>query len=101
MLLQSQTGEMVLLPALPAAWPVGPIRGICARGGFVVDLQWRAGKLESATVRSRNGGSARVCYGGDVATLSFARGESRHLSPATWRRTASPGVGSTSQSGDS
>jgi len=60
LLLQSHEGRLDLLPALPAAWPAGEVRGLCARGGFEIDLVWRDGRLERATVRSRLGGTCRV-----------------------------------------
>jgi alpha-L-fucosidase 2 len=79
MLVQSSPDEITLLPALPTAWPEGSVRGLRTRGGFEVDLAWRAGRLTSATIRSVSGTSTRVRHGQQVATIKLAAGESRTL----------------------
>ena len=60
MLVQSHDGAVHLLPALPDSWTSGEVKGVRARGGFVVDEQWREAKLQAAKVRSTIGGVLRL-----------------------------------------
>lgn len=55
MLLQSHTGELHLLPALPPAWKEGSADGLCGRGGFVIDMKWKDGVLCRAVIHSNLG----------------------------------------------
>lgn len=79
MLLQSHAGQIDLLPALPQAWADGSVRGLCARGGFEIDMAWRGGKLIAATVHSKQGNSCTIGYAGTTVELATEEGKSYDL----------------------
>lgn len=75
MLLQSQNDALELLPALPTAWAAGEVRGLRARGGFVVNMKWAQGKLLGVEVLSEAGRACVVRYGGQEVRLKTKAGK--------------------------
>mgnify|MGYP001096187860 CR=1 FL=1 len=86
MLLQSHAGDIHLLPALPKAWETGSIRGLKARGGFVVDIEWARGRLISARVVSTAGKRAVVRYADKVVRIETRAGDIIELNSRLERR---------------
>jgi len=62
MLMQSEDGDLNLLPALPDVWQSkGSITGLRARGGFdVVSIVWKDGQVVKAVIKSTLGGNLRL-----------------------------------------
>src|SRR3989442_2583072 len=79
MLLQSHTGEIHLLPALPKAWATGSVKGLRARGGFEVDMNWKEGALAAAIIRSITGTECNVRHGELVIALHLKPGSAARL----------------------
>lgn len=79
MLVQSHTGKIELLPALPSAWPSGVVKGLRARGGFEIDIEWKDGKLDRATIHSITGTSCRIRYGEKIMDVKIRRGATRQI----------------------
>jgi len=79
MLVQSSETEIHLLPALPDAWKDGSVKGVCARGGFVIDMSWSNGQLTKAKIYSRAGQPCRVVYGRKTYLLNIGKGKSTSL----------------------
>jgi alpha-L-fucosidase 2 len=85
MLVQSQSGNkdgsynIQLLPSLPAALNEGSVKGLCVRGGFVIDLQWAKGKVLKVSILSGKGGSLHVSDGVHRYDVQTKQGETVHL----------------------
>jgi alpha-L-fucosidase 2 len=60
MLIHSHLGELSLLPALPPNWEAGSVKGLKARGGYELDIDWQGGRLTQSVVRARFAGTCRV-----------------------------------------
>ena len=69
MLLQSHTGEIELLPALPRAWPAGRVTGLRARGGFTVDIEWKDGKVTTYRIVSDEPSDVKIRVNGETKTI--------------------------------
>lgn len=79
MILQSQNGEIHLLPALPAQWPDGSVHGLRARGAATVNLDWKNGKLNKVSIQSDHGGSYKIRYNGKTTQINLSPGKSVEL----------------------
>jgi alpha-L-fucosidase 2 len=79
MLMQSHIGEIELLPALPSAWPNGSVQGLRARGGFEIDIDWKNGALDHATIHSISGTFCRVRYRDKLIPVELRRGATKQI----------------------
>lgn len=75
MLLQSQSGYIELLPALPDDWKDGSVSGICARGGFVISMDWANKTLKTVTVLAKVDGKTTLVCGGKQKELTLKKGQ--------------------------
>ena len=75
MLLQSHLGTIELLPALPAAWKTGEVKGLRARGGFIIDMKWQDSKLITASFTSLQGKPLIFTYEGKSEKKNLMKGE--------------------------
>ncbi|MDY3914049.1 MAG: glycoside hydrolase family 95 protein [Phocaeicola sp.] len=80
MLLQSHTGVIHLLPALPDAWSKGKVEGLRARGNFIVDMEWEDKELTQLCIHSLSGGKCKVLYGKEERSFNTKAGETLRIS---------------------
>lgn len=86
MLLQSHTKYIDLLPALPSEFKDGTVKGIKARGGFELDLDWNNGKLNTVTVKSLAGNVCTLRNGDKVVSFPTKKGKEYKLNSALSKR---------------
>jgi alpha-L-fucosidase 2 len=79
MLVQSDENEIRLLPALPDAWETGNVKGLCARGGFEIDMSWNNKMVMTLTISSKNGGRTKLIYGENNRLVDLKKGEKKTL----------------------
>lgn len=79
MLMQSDENEIRLLPALPDAWETGTIKGICARGGFELELYWDKKRLSKLIILSKLGGKTTLIYGNQTKVIQLQKGEIQEI----------------------
>jgi alpha-L-fucosidase 2 len=75
MLLQSCDDQIILLPALPSAWPSGAVTGLKARGGFTVDMIWKEGRPERVNLTSAFGEPATLVFGQQLIKVDLKKGQ--------------------------
>lgn len=79
MLLQSHNEKIRMLPAIPSAWKDGEVKGLVARGGFEIGMQWKDHQLTQAIIYSKKGGRAEFIYKGKTQVIILKAGERRTL----------------------
>jgi alpha-L-fucosidase 2 len=79
MLVQSNETEIRLLPALPDAWESGSVKGICARGGFEVSMEWNAKTLKKVSVYSKKGGKTTLVFGNSKKEIALKNGQKMEI----------------------
>ena len=80
MLLQSHNENIHLLPALPLTWKEGSIKGLKARGGYTVDIEWKEGKTVVAYITSPYKQTANIQYKDQIIKSHFNIGERKKIS---------------------
>ena len=75
MLVQSTENEIHLLPALPDTWESGSVKGLCARGGFEVSMEWNNNILKKLSVMAKVSGKTTLYFGSEKKQIDLKKGE--------------------------
>ncbi len=76
MLMQSHTGEIVLLPAVPLKYPNGSVKGLRARGGFLIDINWENHELVSVGITALTSNNyCQLRYKDNLVHLNLKKGD--------------------------
>jgi alpha-L-fucosidase 2 len=75
MLLQSDENEIRLLPALPDAWENGSVKGLCARGGFEIEMNWNNKKPEKVIISAKKEGKTTLIFGDKKQEVVLKKGQ--------------------------
>ena len=79
MLVQSAENEIHLLPALPDAWDAGTVKGICARGGFEVSMEWSNKSVSKLSIFAKKSGKTTLYFGAEKKEISLKKGQAFQL----------------------
>jgi alpha-L-fucosidase 2 len=82
MLMQSKDGVIELLPAIPEAWKDGAVSGLCARGGYEVNFEWKGGKVRNCSIKAKKNGTVTLLYNGQQKIVKLKAGQTQNVK--TW-----------------
>ena len=76
---QSEQDTVYLLKALPKKWRDGHVSGICAKGGLIIDIEWKNGVLSSVDINAKNAYSGTIIYNGSKILVDLRKGAKIHI----------------------
>ena len=79
MLVQSSENEIRLLPALPDAWESGSVKGICARGGYEISMDWTQKKLKNLVIQAKADGITTLICGDKIKEVKLKKGQKMEI----------------------
>jgi len=79
MLVQSKDNQIILLPALPDNWNSGNVKGVCARGGFEIEMRWEDRKVVFLKIFSKSNGKSNIKHGDRILSIVMRKGEVREV----------------------